>query len=294
MDFFRELFNTADPKDLVLIGYNLLKAVGILIISRLVYKFGALVIDQLFKDRFNLNEHLKVEQRRVETLSKLLKSLLSYSLYFIAIITILDIFAVPVTSVLAGAGILGLAVGFGAQNLVKDIITGFFIIFEDLYAVGEYVKIGDKFGMVEEIGLKTTKIRSWTGELYMIPNGSVDQVTNYNRGSMRSVVEIGIAYEEDINNAIKVIEKACAKVAEEMQDVIDELPNVMGVTALADSSVTIRVTATTKGLNHWALERKLRQRIKEEFDRAGVEIPYPRRVVINGGQLDTGEVPSAQ
>lgn len=285
---FQEFFNIIDPKEIILLGYSFLKVIGIFIISRVVYKFGAIAIDQVFKDRFNLNEHLKVEQRRIETLSRLLKSLLSYLLYFIAIVTSLKIFGVPIETVLAGAGILGLAVGFGAQNLVKDIISGFFIIFEDLYAVGEYIKIDDKFGMVEEIGLKTTKIRAWTGELYMIPNGSVEQVTNYNRGSMRSIVEVGIAYEEDIDNAIKVIEKACDKVYGEMQEVIDEKPNVMGVIALADSSVNIRVTATAKGLNHWALERKLRQRIKEEFDKEGVEIPYPRRVIINGGELETG------
>ncbi|MDK2822765.1 MAG: moderate conductance mechanosensitive channel [Clostridia bacterium] len=285
---FQEFFNIIDPKEIILLGYSFLKVIGIFIISRVVYKFGAIAIDQMFKDRFNLNEHLKVEQRRIETLSRLLKSLLSYLLYFIAIVTSLKIFGVPIETVLAGAGILGLAVGFGAQNLVKDIISGFFIIFEDLYAVGEYIKIDDKFGMVEEIGLKTTKIRAWTGELYMIPNGSVEQVTNYNRGSMRSIVEVGIAYEEDIDNAIKVIEKACDKVYLEMQEVIDEKPNVMGVIALADSSVNIRVTATAKGLNHWALERKLRQRIKEEFDKEGVEIPYPRRVIINGGELETG------
>ncbi|MDN5322571.1 MAG: moderate conductance mechanosensitive channel [Clostridia bacterium] len=285
---FQEFFNIIDPKEIILLGYSFLKVIGIFIISRVVYKFGAIAIDQVFKDRFNLNEHLKVEQRRIETLSRLLKSLLSYLLYFIAIVTSLKIFGVPIETVLAGAGILGLAVGFGAQNLVKDIISGFFIIFEDLYAVGEYIKIDDKFGMVEEIGLKTTKIRAWTGELYMIPNGSVEQVTNYNRGSMRSIVEVGIAYEEDIDNAIKVIEKACDKVYLEMQEVIDEKPNVMGVIALADSSVNIRVTATAKGLNHWALERKLRQRIKEEFDKEGVEIPYPRRVIINGGELETG------
>lgn len=285
---FQEFFNIIDPKEIILLGYSFLKVIGIFIISRVVYKFGAIAIDQVFKDRFNLNEHLKVEQRRIETLSRLLKSLLSYLLYFIAIVTSLKIFGVPIETVLAGAGILGLAVGFGAQNLVKDIISGFFIIFEDLYAVGEYIKIDDKFGMVEEIGLKTTKIRAWTGELYMIPNGSVEQVTNYNRGSMRSIVEVGIAYEEDIDNAIKVIEKACDKVYLEMQEVIDEKPNVMGVIALADSSVNIRVTAIAKGLNHWALERKLRQRIKEEFDKEGVEIPYPRRVIINGGELETG------
>jgi len=284
----KEFFDFFDPKDIFLLGYNIIKVIGILIISRLIWKFGTIIIDQVFKDRFNINEHLKMEHRRVETLSKLLKSLLSYILYFIAIVSSLEIFGVPTGSVLAGAGILGLAVGFGAQNLVKDIISGFFIIFEDHFAVGEYVKIGDKFGMVEEVGLKTTKIRAWTGEVYMIPNGSIEQVTNYNRGSMRSLVEVGIAYEENIENAIKVIEKACDKVYEEMKEVIDEKPNVMGVVALADSSVNIRVTATVSGLNHWSLERKLKQRIKEEFDREGVEIPYPRCVVIKGGNLEAG------
>lgn len=289
MSILEEFVKLVDPKDMVIIGYSVLKAVGILIISRLVYKFGALVIEQIFKDRFKLKEHLNFEHRRVETLSKLLKSLLNYSLYFIAVITILDIFAVPVTSVLAGAGILGLAVGFGAQSLVKDIISGFFIIFEDLYAVGEYITIGDKFGIVEEIGLKTTKIRAWGGELYMIPNGSVEQVINHNRGSMRSIVEIHLPYEENIDNAIEVIERACAKVTEEMQDIIDEKPNVQGVTALTDVGVTIRVTATATGLNQWALERKLRQRIKEEFDQVGIAMPYPRRVIVDGKSIKNSE-----
>ncbi|MFZ7102954.1 MAG: mechanosensitive ion channel family protein [Peptococcaceae bacterium] len=282
---WNEIVKFIDPGEVMLVGYNVLKIIGIFILSRVAYKFGAVTIDQIFKDRFNLNDHFKVEHRRVETLSRLLKNMLSYLLYFIVIVSSLKLFGVPIETVLAGAGILGLAVGFGAQNLVKDIISGFFIIFEDLYAVGEYIKIDDKSGFVEEIGLKTTKLRAWTGELYMIPNGSVEQVTNYNRGSMRSIVEIGIAYEENLEEAVKVIESACEKVYDEFKDIIDEKPNVMGVTALADSSVNIRVTATAQGLNHWALERVLRRRIKEEFDRQGVEIPYPRRVVINGGPL---------
>ncbi|SMB87679.1 small conductance mechanosensitive channel [Desulfonispora thiosulfatigenes DSM 11270] len=267
--------------DLLLIIMTTLKIIGILVATRVVNKLGAILIDQLFKDHFNINEKMQITTRRVDTLSKLLKNILSYSLYFIAIITILDMFNVPVKAILGGAGIIGVAIGFGAQNLVKDIITGFFIIFEDQYAVGEYVDINGKIGTVEEIGLRLTKVRDWGGQLYIIPNGNIGQVTNYNRGSMRAIVEIGISYKDNLKHAIQVIEIACEKVYQEMIDIIDEKPFVHGVTKLDSNFVTVRVTGTTKDMSHWMLERNLRLRIREEFDSQGLGAPFQHIVYIN-------------
>lgn len=284
--YLDKLIDGLTEVDYAMIAIVILKIIAVIIVAQIVKKIGEIVISQIFKERLYVNDHFKVEKRRLETLSRLLKSVLSYVLYFIAGITILDIFDIKIAPILAAAGVLGVAVGFGAQNLVRDVISGFFIIFEDQYGVGEYVTINNKFGVVEEIGLRMTKIRDWTGELYSFPNGTVELVTNYNRGDMRAVVDLGIAYEEDIEASIKVIEKACDKVYEEMKDVIVEKPNVLGVIDLADSSVNIRVTGTARNLAHWSLERTLRQRIKEEFDSKGVEIPYPRCVYINGGIHD--------
>jgi small conductance mechanosensitive channel len=186
---------------------------------------------------------------------------------------------VDTTSILATAGIGGLAVGFGAQGLVKDVINGFFILFEDQYAVGDFVTIGDTTGTVEEIGLRITKIRSFKGDLTIIPNGQIQKVVNYTRGNMLAVVDVGIAYEMDIEKSIKVIEMVAREYAQENPDIVEE-PQVLGVMDLGESQITIRVIARSLPMKQWAVERELRKRIKEAFDRNGIEIPYPRRVVI--------------
>lgn len=256
--------------------------IGLLIATRILNKLGSKLIDQIFKDRFNINDRIRIESRRVDTLSKLLKNILSYSLYFVVIATIIDMFSPgSLKVILGGAGILGLAVGFGAQDLVKDIVSGFFIIFEDQFAVGEHIKVDDKFGVVEEVGLRLTKIRDWTGELYIIPNGKIGSVTNYDRGAMRAIVDIGVSYQDDLQEALKVIEKGCEKAYEDMKDVIEEKPCVHGVTKLDATYVTIRVTGTTRDISHWMLERRLRFRIREALASEGAKGPFQHIVYIN-------------
>lgn len=280
-EFTVKFLELLDKLDIFTIIWTTFKIIGLLIAIRVLTKLGSIVIDQLFKDRFNINEHMQIGPRRVDTLSKLLKNILSYSLYFVVGLTILDMFNVPIKAILGGAGILGLAVGFGAQDLVKDIVGGFFIIFEDQFAVGEYVEVGGKFGMVEEVGLRLTKIRDWTGELYLIPNGQVGTVTNYDRGSMRALVEIGVSYQDDLQEVIKVIEKGCERAYQDMAHVIDEKPCVQGITKLDANYVTVRVTGTTKDISHWMLERTLRYRIREELANEGAGAPFQHIVYIN-------------
>ncbi|HBC92102.1 MAG TPA: mechanosensitive ion channel family protein, partial [Pelotomaculum sp.] len=180
--------------------------------------------------------------RRAQTLEILLRSAITYLVFFMACLMILQIFNVNTSAILASAGILGLAVGFGAQNLVKDIISGFFILFEDQFGVGDFVQIDAVTGTVEEIGLRTCKIRQWTGELSIIPNGGITRVTNYNRGPMLAQVTMGIAYEEDIDQAINVLRDECEAAYREIEAIID-VPKVQGVTELGLSSVDIRIVA---------------------------------------------------
>lgn len=268
------------PDDLKQVGTNLLKIIGVIVGSRLIVSFGGRAIKQIFERR-ELNDNL-VDAGRLQTLEVLLRSTFTYLIYFMAGLTILQIFNVNTAAILASAGILGLAVGFGAQSLVRDIISGFFIIFEDQFKVGDFVEAAGVIGVVEEVGLRTCKIRQWTGQLHVIPNGEITKVTNYSRGCMMAVVMVGIAYEEDIDYALEVLRQE-SEVAYREIEAIAEVPVVQGVVQLSASSVDIRVVASTVSGEQWAVERELRRRYKYALDRAGVEIPYPRTVMYHRG-----------
>jgi small conductance mechanosensitive channel len=258
-------------EDLTTLGTKVLKIIGILVGAKLAINFGQLVVKQAF-------EKHQTSIRRAQTLEILLRSSITYLVFFMACLMILQVFNVNTSAILASAGILGLAVGFGAQSLVKDVISGFFILFEDQFSVGDFVQIDAVTGTVEEIGLRTCKIRQWTGQLSIIPNGGITRVTNYSRGPMLAQVTVGIAYEEDIDQAIKVLQEESEAAHREVEAIID-VPQVQGVTELADSSVNIRAVAPTLPGEHWAVERELRKRFKYALDRAGIEIPYPKQVV---------------
>ncbi|MTI46214.1 MAG: mechanosensitive ion channel family protein [Firmicutes bacterium] len=257
---------------------KMIKIIIILIITRIVIKIVSVVIDKFFKKQRDFK--YKMEDRKANTLAAILKSISRYAIYFIAIVPILELFGITPASVLAAAGVGGIAIGFGAQSLVKDVITGFFILFEDQYSVGDFIKTGEFEGIVEEIGLRTTKIRAFSGDLHIVPNGNITAVTNRCRGSMRAWVDVSIAYEEDIENALTVLKGLCEDIAKN-DDRIVEGPTVLGVSSLGSSDIVISIIAKTKPMEQWAVEREMRKRIKEEFDRKNIEIPYPRRVVIN-------------
>ncbi|MCL6477005.1 MAG: mechanosensitive ion channel family protein [Peptococcaceae bacterium] len=275
------------PEDLKNIGLIALKVAGVIVAARLVLKLSRLAITQAFARKGLAGN------KRVQTLESLLKNVVTYLIFFLAGLTVLQIFNVNTSAILASAGILGLAVGFGAQNLVRDVISGFFILFEDQLAVGDYVEAAGVVGVVEEVGLRTCKIRKWTGQLHIIPNGEIKMVTNYNRGHMMALAEVGIAYEEDIDRAMEVLRRECEAAHREIPAIV-EVPVVQGVVALKDFSVNIRVVARTLPGEQWAVERELLKRFKTALNRAGIEIPYPRRVIIyqeeygakgeNGGQ----------
>ena len=251
----------------------------ILLLTRVAIYLADLLIERTFQMKIR---HGKVtfDERRLNTLKTLLKSVIRYVFFFLAVITILDELGVPITAVLSAAGILGLAVGFGAQNLVRDIITGFFILFEDQFSVGEYIETEGIGGTVEEVGLRITKLRDWGGQLHIIPNGKIGMVTNHHRGSLRAMVEVGISYEENLDKVIQVLEDLCKKVSRDFAKVITQEPKVVGVQALGNLTVLIRIVAMTIPLEQWGLERELRKRIKETFEREGIQIPYPHRVVV--------------
>ncbi len=284
------------PEQTVLDGMNLLtnlllSSVGIfikicivLIVMLIAKKVITGFIDNLFHNKLSAsmkqNENIPLEEKRLKTLSKLFKSIATYVIYFIAIITCLDMVGFSIMTILAGAGVVSLAVAFGAQSIVEDLMSGIFIVLENQYSVGEFVSIDGILGTVSEIGMKTTKVLTESGELMIIRNGSVGTVINYSRHAQRRFVTVGIAYEENIENAKSVIQHACDIIGERYKDDFDQLPYVQGVTDLADSSVVIRTTFTSWNWTQDPISRALRQEIKEQLDNAGVEISYPKVQIV--------------
>ncbi len=258
----------------------LIVVAAVLILKRIVCHF----IDGVFKNKFTqaLSEHdaLDLEEKRLHTLAKLFKSIASYVLYFVGIITCLDMIGFSVMTIVAGAGVVSLAVAFGAQSIVQDLMSGIFIVLENQYAVGEYVQIDAVQGKVKEIGMKTTKVETDEGHLMIISNGSIGKVVNYSRAAQRGYADVGIAYEEDIDNAIEIMQQACDRVAELYKADLEQVPTVVGVIALADSAVTVRATFTAWHWMHFPIERALRKEIKEALAEANVEISYPKLQII--------------
>lgn len=257
------------------IMWNILLILIILTIMYLIIKVGSIIIDKSGSRK--KRTPLIISESRSKTYGYVLKSVLKYGVYFIGTLVILT--TILGIKGLTFAGIGGLALAFGAQNLIKDIINGFFILFEDQYSVGDYITIQDKSGIVEEVELRITKLRDFSGDLHIIPNGLIEKVTNHSRGLRRVMFQIEIAYEENIDNAIKVINNVCSLYSKEDDDMVEEA-KVYGVSALNKSSVSIRVIGKSKPLTELKCEMELRKRIKDGLDANEIEIPYPKIMVI--------------
>lgn len=271
----------ASEKTWLALGEGLIKIIIISIIANIIVRFGKMAIHNVFKIR-NSSSLLRTSERREETLERLLESILSYVVYFIAAITILSMLGIDVKAILAGAGIVGVAVGFGAQSLVKDIISGFFIIFEDQFSVGDHIRVGQFEGDVEAIGLRTTKIKNWTGELHILPNGCITQVTNYSLNNSVAVVDVPIAYGEDIEKAEGVIEELLIKLPDQYEQLAG-VPELLGVQNMGPNEIVLRIIAETLPMQHFYIARVIRKEVKLKLDESGIEAPLPKLVMYSRG-----------
>lgn len=258
------------------------KIISIIFISIIMYfsiKIGNKIIQKFVDKQVASKMSFSLEPQKAITIGEVLKSILKYTVYIVGIGSMLyDVLAkIPVAVVSAG----GFAIGLGAQSLVKDLINGFFILFEDQYGVGDHVTIEKFTGIVESIGIRTTVLRDFTGDLHLIPNGAILEVTNHSRGDIRFIVDVEIAYEENIDEAISVIKKVNSVFEEKHKEKLRGKIEVLGVFSLNASGVTIRVIGRAVPLSQWEMERELRKDIKEALDKAGIEIPYPVTKVIN-------------
>jgi small-conductance mechanosensitive channel len=221
-------------------------------------------------------------EQRVETVTAILRRLGTAVVYTAATLIILNDFGVQIGPLLAGLGIAGVALGFGAQYLVRDVITGFFVVLEDQFRVGDIIKIKDVSGVVEHMYLRTTQIRSPNGDLSIIPNGEITQVTNMTRSWSRAVIDIGVSYGADLDEVFEALREAGRRAHSdpEIGPAFMEVPDVLGVMGFGDSAINVRMWAkVAPPSRQWEVERFLRKKLKEVFDERGLEIPFPQRTL---------------
>ncbi|SDR04690.1 small conductance mechanosensitive channel [Actinopolyspora saharensis] len=217
------------------------------------------------------------QQQRAQTIGSVLRSVASSVIFGVAFVMILGEFGINLGPILASAGVLGLAIGFGAQSLVQDFLAGIFMMIEDQYGVGDVVDTGDAVGTVESVTLRITKIRDLNGGLWYVRNGEIMRVCNMNQDWANAVVEIPLDYSVDIAHAERVIESAIDDFAaeDEFKSKILEKPDLSGVIGIGNGSVTVRIIVKVKPGEQWALGRALRGRLKSRFDAEGVRVAYP-------------------
>ncbi|MBA7498051.1 Small-conductance mechanosensitive channel [subsurface metagenome] len=276
--FYQAVLSLFSPENLILWWGKFIAIIIILVVAKIALS----VINKLIEKSLTplkKSKNYKKRISRANTLIPLLQSVSKYVIYFISGVMVLRELGVDTTAIIASAGVVGLAIGFGAQSLVKDVLSGAFLLFEGVISVGDSVNVGEHSGTVEIIGLRNIHLRKYSGELRVIPYGEVASFGNFNKGYMRAIVKVGVAYEQDVEKGMKALEEIADKWAEENKDIVLEAPIVQGVLSLGSSEVTLRVSIKVKPMTHWGAERELKRRIKSTFDEKGIEIPFPRQVV---------------
>ncbi len=228
--------------------------------------------------------------QRAKTMGSLLKSVITGILIAIVGTMILSEIGVNIAPIIASAGILGLALGFGAQSLVKDFLSGIFMIFEDQYGVGDVVDVGEASGTIEAVSLRVTRLRDLNGTVWYVPNGEIVRVGNMSQNWSRAVVDVSVGYDEDLARAQDVLRDVAHDMwqDDDFKNLIIEEPEVTGVELFNPDSVTLRVLIKTAPMEQWGVARQLRQRIKARFDYEGITIPLPQRVVWHREESRTG------
>lgn len=230
-------------------------------------------------------------RRRAETLGSVLRSIAALAIYTTAIIMALGEFNVSLGPLIASAGILGIALGFGAQSLVRDFLSGIFMFVEDQYGVGDIIDVGEAVGVVEDVKLRTTKIRDVNGALWHVPNGEIRRVSNKSQEWARVILDVEVAYDTDLDLATAVIKRVADEMWEETlpDATILEEPEVQGVQNFGPDAIVIRLAVKVEPAEQFAAARELRRRLKDAFDESGIQIPFPQRTIWVHNVTATGD-----
>jgi small conductance mechanosensitive channel len=273
-DLFEDWWDGSGSATLVRIALILVIA---FILNRLSRRVIRLYLDRLKKTPGKIDRTVT----RQETLGVVLRSTVSILIYTIAILMALSEVNIDLGPLIASAGIVGIAIGFGAQSLVRDFLSGFFMLIEDQFGVGDVIDVGAAVGTVEAFNLRTTEIRDVNGTLWHVPNGEIQRVANKSQDWARAVIDVEVAYDTDINLAMHVIKEAADTVWNDNlpNATIVEEPEIWGVENFGENAIEIRLVVKVEPGEQWSTAREIRRRLKIAFDENGIEIPFPQRVM---------------
>jgi small conductance mechanosensitive channel len=274
---------------------RLIQTALVILVAIIGYRLLKIFLRRLVEREYDEEDPVekRLRQQRAQTIAGLLQNVGLVVISAITVLTVLSAF-VPIGPMLASVGVLGLAVSFGAQSLVKDIITGTFMLVEGQFAVGDIVRLGDVSGQVERVTLRTTVLRDLHGVVHTVPNGEITRVSNMTKAWSRAVLDVGVAYKENIDHVIDVLKSLGTEFRRDPDwgaRLLEE-PQVMGVESLGDSAVVIRMAARTLPQQQFDVARELRRRIKNRFDQEGIEIPFPHVTVYWGQGQQPGMIPA--
>jgi len=245
----------------------------IIFFSIIIYK----VVERIIKKTFVLKVK-KANQKRQETLISVISNVIKYFIIIVALLMILDVYGIDTKTLVTSLGVVGLVAGLAVQDLLKDFISGMSIIFENQFYVGDTIEVGGFKGEVIHLGLKTTKLKSYTGEVKIIANRNITEVVNYNLANSLAIVDFQIAYEDDNDLAEEILKKLCEKLTKELENIKGNV-ELLGITKPDSSGVEYRITVETIPLKHYEIERKILKAVKLELEKNNITIPYPQLVI---------------
>jgi len=272
---------------------TMLRVLLIFLVAAILMKLSSKLILTLKMHMRERAEDDSEEIKRIETVGRVFRYIATIVISIIAIVEVLHQLGISIAPVLAAAGVVGLAVGFGAQSLIKDYFNGFFILLENQIRQGDVVEAGDKAGLVEEVTLRYVRMRDYSGNVHYVPNGLITTVTNMSRGFAQAVIDIGVAYRENVDEVIEVMKRVGAELRQDAQlssKILDDM-EMAGVDQLDNSAVVIRCRFKVLPLEQWGVRREYLKRIKAAFDAQGIEIPFPHLTVYPGQNKD-GSAPA--
>ena len=269
--------------------------IGAILVGAWVARFVATRLIIAFRKRIAARMHDAEQVRRAETLGRVFRYLASMIVGLVAGTLILSELGISVAPILGAAGVVGLAIGFGAQSLVKDFFTGFFLLMENQITKGDVVQLADKSGVVEDVTLRYVQLRDYDGNVHFVPNGLIASVTNMSRGFAYAVVDVGVAYREDLDEALAIMRDTAAQMRKDPEQaprILEEF-ELAGVERWEDSAVVLRGRFKVAPLQQWNVRREYLRRLKRAFDDKGIEIPYPH-LTIFAGTPKSGVAPAFQ
>ena len=264
-----------------------IRIVAIILLTGIALKLASLLSQRLISVLSSRSDDTE-QQKRSETLGSVTRNTLKIVILVTMSMIVLKEIGIEIAPILAAAGVVGLAVGFGAQNLVQDIISGFFILMEDQIRVGDVIQTAGKGGLVEKVNLRMTVLRDLSGNVHFIRNGKIDIVTNMTKDFSRYVFDIGVAYRENVDEVIEVIKLVDEDLRSDPdfgKDILEPI-EILGLDRFDDSAVVVRARTKTRPIQQWRIGREFNRRLKMKFDELGIEIPFPHRTIYMGQDKD--------